>query len=347
MSQQHGFNRARVWRVVSRVTVGTIAGGLAVAAYALPVWFGTGAAQAQGGGAGTGSAAATVIGEMNALGVPGGTASVSFSFASEEGSAASVATDVVFDSTSVDLTDQDCDLSARLPNQILSVTFPDRSQPDPPNRLVRLGVFPPIVSNIPSFTDGEVVVCNFHVAANAPLNTTVDLIVEPLQVTRADRSVVCSTDACGAENGSIRIGLMPSPTATRTPSTGPTATRTPTRTPTQTAVGATSTPTVSPTATGGTEGPTNTPTETATEGPTQVVGSPTSTPTGTTVATTRSPTAVGATPTSAPVATATGGGQKRFNDSCAIVPAGQSNPYGSLVLLLGPALLLWARRRGN
>lgn len=91
---------------------------------------------------------------------------------------------------------------------------------------------------------------------------------------------------------------------------------------------------VEPTATP-TGGPTDTPTDTPTEGPTE---GPTDTPTSEVQPTdtpTERPTEPPP-PTSAPF---------DADDSCAIVPIEQSNPLGALVLLIGPAALLWGRRR--
>lgn len=338
MSDNHTVHGARVRRGIARLMAGSAVAALALAAYALPVWIDKGEAYAQGGiGAGNGSAAATILGEQNALGVPGGTASVSFSVATLEGDAAAVGFDVVYDSTFVDLTTAACQLSSRLEDQIRSVTFPPADQPDPPNRRLRIGVFPPITDPIPSFDDGELVVCDFSVAANAVINDVIELAVEPLQVARADSTAICEGDDCDAVNGSILIGQVVPPTATRTPSVvPPTATRTPTAT--STIVSNTSTPTSTPTTVvAETETPTVTPTATTVP--------PTNTPRPTATATVPpTSTSPPATATSSPAPTAAAA---EFDDSCAIVPVEQSSPYRSLILLLGPALLLWGRRRGH
>ena len=149
--------------------------------------------------------AAVLLGEIGAPGLPGGTATVSFDFTSQEGRAAAIAFDVVFDATFVNLDTDDCQLSSRLADQIRSVTFPSAEQPASPHRRVRLGVFPPIREPIPSFADGEVFVCTFGVGAGAPVSQSVTLVVEPLQVTRADSSVVCGIGECGSVHGSISI----------------------------------------------------------------------------------------------------------------------------------------------
>jgi len=48
-------------------------------------------------------------------------------------------------------------------------------------------------------------------------------------------------------------------------------------------------------------------------------------------------------PTQAPPPTSGPGFDE--DDSCAIVPVQQASPLRSLVLLIGPAVLLWGRRR--
>ena len=150
------------------------------------------------------ASAAVFLAEIGVPAPPGGIATVGFSFTSQEGQAAAIGFEVVFDATVVNLETDDCQLSSRFDDQIPSVTFPPGDQPAPPLRRLRFGVFPPITYPIPSFADGELFVCTFGVAGGAnPQSTT--LVVEPLQVVRADSSVVCESGDCGSVHGSISI----------------------------------------------------------------------------------------------------------------------------------------------
>jgi hypothetical protein len=129
-------------------------------------------------------------------------------------------------------------------------------------------------------------------------------------VSRAEGEVICGVGSeidCDVTNGVVSV---------EEPTPVPTATMIPTEEPTPT-------PTMEPTAepTEPTEGPTEEPTEGPTEEPTE---HPTQRPT-------QQPTQ--------------GGGAFDEDDSCAIVPLEQANPLRSLLLLLGPAALLWGRRR--
>jgi len=86
--------------------------------------------------------------------------------------------------------------------------------------------------------------------------------------------------------------------------------------------------------------PTEEPTPTPTEEPTE---EPTPTPTeGPTEEPTMEPTEV---PTQVPPTATRRPSTFDEDDSCAIVPVEQANPLRSLVLLIGPAVLLWGRRR--
>lgn len=273
------------------------------------------ASEGAGAGVPAGTTGAVIIGD--AMGVPGGTASVSISVATDPGESAGLALDVVFDGTNVSVDTSNCALESSLSDAgfQLSATFPP-DQPDDPDRLLRIGIFPPIMTPVPSYADGMVVNCDFSIAGEAPVGETVDLVAtEPIQITAADRTVICGEDSdppsdCDGQDGSIMISEpTPEPTATMVPTEEPT-----------------STPTMEPT-----EEPTNTPTgEVPTDTPT--VG-PTDTPTG----------EIPPTATKPPTAKPTSSFDE--DDSCAIVPVEQSNPFRSLVLLVGPAVLLWRRRR--
>jgi hypothetical protein len=321
-----------------------------------------------GGGVGApgGTAAATII-VGDALGVPGGSAAVTFSFASEEGMANNVTINMVYDGTYLSLDpDNDCVRSPRLRNQLDSVGFPP-NQPAPPDRRLRIGIFPPLNNPDATFTDGDLVTCTFGISADAPIGTQVDLILEePLQVAAPGR-VICGVasnppEVCGAQDG---VAMIAEATPTNTPTATFTQTEVPTNTPTNTPTQqATNTPTstATPTNTGqitntptSTATPTNTgqitntPTSTATPTNTgQITNTPTSTATPTNTRPTNTPTLtptrqVTNTPTNTP--TSPPAKQKDVDDSCAIVPVGAADPSRSLVLLLVPALLLWGRRR--
>ncbi len=346
-----------------------LVGGLAAIGW---LSSGVGTLQAQtGGGAGLPpvTPATVIVGEASAA--PGGTASVTFSLTSTEGQAGSLQLEVFFDGTDLSLDNPatDCHLSARLTQQSKSVTFP-ATQPDPPQRRLKIGVFPSLDTPQAAFTDGDLLTCDFAVSAEATIGTQVDLTVPvgQVQVVRSDLSVLCGLDSapmvdCGTQDGVVSIGEAPTATPTDTP-VPPTDTPVP---PTNTPVPPTNTP-VPPTNTP--VPPTNTPvppTNTPVP-PTNTPVPPTSTPvppTNTPVPPTNTPvppTSTPGGPTSTPVKptntpnvgptntpirpTATAGPRKSGDDDgCAIVPAPQSRPFRTLVLLLGPALLLWGRRR--
>jgi hypothetical protein len=267
------------------------------------------ASDGAGAGAPAGTTGAVIISDT--VGAPGGTAAVTVTVMTEPGESAGLALDVVFDGTSVSLQTSNCMLDSRLAgaNFQLSATFPPGDQPELPDRLLRLGIFPPITTPVPSFADGTVLSCEFGVAEDAPSGQTVDLFAtQPIQITAADRTVICGEDSdppsdCDGQDGSITID-QPTPTSTPTSTPTPTATNTTVPTATRTA-----TPTATPTRTEGVE--------------------PTATPTRR--------------PTDPPTATPKPGFDE--DDSCAIVPVQQANPLRSLVLLIGPAVLLWGRRR--
>jgi hypothetical protein len=308
---------------------------LALAALAF-LW--TPSADAQGVGTGT---AAVNIGD--ALGTPGGTANVVVSLATENEEVASAQIDVMFDPELLTITAEDCVKDARLDDHTLNVFVLGGETPD----TLRIAVSdqsPPIAQ----LTEGALASCAFQIADDAPLGDT-DLVADRVVVGARSGQRVCGPDeevVCDSRDGVVSIGLAtPTPTATRTPTRAATATNTPTRaatatvtptgdgdtpTPTQTVDGNTATPTA--TVDGGT--PTNTPQATATSTPPQATDTPgpTNTPTE------------GVAPTSTRTNTP-GGLQGVEDDSCAIVPAAQVNPLRSLLLLVGPALLLWGRRR--
>ena len=354
-----------------------LVGGLAAIGW---LSSGVGTLQAQtGDGAGLPpvSPATVIVGEASAA--PGGTASVTFSLTSTEGQAGSLQLEVFFDGTDLSLDNPatDCHLSARLTQQSKSVTFP-ATQPDPPQRRLKIGVFPSLDTPQAAFTDGDLLTCDFAVSAEATIGTQVDLTVPvgQVQVVRSDLSVLCGLDSapmvdCGRQDGVVSIGEAPTATPTDTPVPPTNTPVPPTNTPvppTNTPVPPTNTP-VPPTntpvpPTNTPVPPTNTPvppTNTPVP-PTNTPGGPTSTPvppTNTPVPATNTPVPATDTPvvnptntpnvgpTNTPIRpTATAGPRKSGDDDgCAIVPAPQSRPFRTLVLLLGPALLLWGRRR--
>lgn len=131
----------RVKRFGRGGSIAGLIGGLAAIGW---LSSGAGTLQAQtGGGAGTAATATVIAGQ--AFAPPGGTASVTFSLTSMEGQAGFLQLEVLFDGTdlSVDNPTTDCHLSDRLAQQTKSATFPT-TQPDPPQRLLKIGVFPPL-----------------------------------------------------------------------------------------------------------------------------------------------------------------------------------------------------------
>jgi hypothetical protein len=207
-------NESLVWAIGTALAV---AGLLCVPA----LWTATsGRAQAQGDaiGFGNGAAATTVvIGDATAL--PGANAAVTVSFTSEE-LAAAVQIDILYneDEALIDDPSAACALADRLGTQSLSATFPS-TQPDPPMRRLRLGVFPPLVNPNPTFASGELVTCAFTVGAEVALGTEIPLAAERTQVAR-DEVVICGVGAdfpCEEVDGVIRVGEEATPTPTETP----------------------------------------------------------------------------------------------------------------------------------
>jgi hypothetical protein len=297
-------------------------------------FVGTSAVSAQGGGAGVGTGTAAVnIGD--ALGIPGGTATVVVSLATENAEVASAQIDVMFDPAILSINPDDCVKDARLTAQALNVFVLGGDT----LRVAVSDQSPPIAQ----LTAGSLASCPFQIADDAPLGDT-DLVADRVVVGSRSGQRICGPDeevVCDSDDGVVSIGQATNtPTPTNTPQS--TATRTPTREAT-----ATSTPTGGATAT-------NTPEPTATVTPTEGgEGTPTNTPPAT-ATNTRAATATNTpepteTETVPPTATRTntpgGGGQGQDDDSCAIVPTAQVNPLRSLLLLRGPAALLWARRR--
>jgi hypothetical protein len=276
----------------------------------------------------------TTLTMTGGAGVAGGTVAATLSLSGSEDEAVSAAVDVLFDGDVLALEFADCAIDPRLED---SHQLGGRVTGDDPDRRLVIDVFVQGTPKVlPPLGDGALVTCDFGIQAGVPTGTTTLELVDPLvaddQGTRIDTDVV---------DGQIVIGVAPTatPTPTNTPQSSVTST-------------ATATATVTPTGDGGT--PTNTPEATATVTPTIEEGTPTNTPEATdtppaTATETPEPTATeteGVEPTA--TRTNTPGGPQQpgtEDDSCAIVPASQVNPLRSLLLLVGPALLLWGRRR--
>ena len=95
----------------------------------------------------------------------------------------------------------------RLTQQSKSVTFP-ATQPDPPQRRLKIGVFPELDTPQAAFTDGDLLTCDFAVAAEATIGTQVDLTVPvgQVQVVRSNLSVLCGSGS-GTNGGLWDAGL--------------------------------------------------------------------------------------------------------------------------------------------
>jgi hypothetical protein len=202
-------------------------------------------------------------------GMRGGTVRLTLSMAREggEGSVATLNTDVIFDTTQLNLvgscgngdpcgTTSDCGegdfcrfsptacrKSSRLSEQTVEVTPPDFQNVPPGKRRVRFAIVGTRLP-VPTFEDGELVTCTFQVPTDAPFGQQI-LSTDRLQV--ADNSIPARPlpSVIVIEAGSIVPGT-PGPTVTATMSGTP-ATATPTAgsplpTATHTMVGGTSTP---------------------------------------------------------------------------------------------------------
>ncbi len=188
--------------------------------------------------------------------------------------------------------------------------------------VLRLNVF--VVgtpTEFPPLGNGDLASCNFHILPGVPAGTAALEIDTALLFAGLDELPVMPV------NGAIIISeTTPTFTPTNTP-ISPTATLTPTGVVTGTA---TATVTATPTTPG------------------TVINTPTATPTtpGTPEGT-ETPTATRTSGTATPSATHTSIPIPTFADSddCRIVPVEESHPGRTLALLLGPALLVWARRR--
>jgi hypothetical protein len=173
---------------------------------------------------------------------------------------------------------------------------------------------------LPPLGDGDLATCNFHILAGAPTGTAALMLEDPCLGDTNGQCVPVNT-----VDGSVTItNVTPTFTPTSTPTIGM---HTPTGTPT------------------GTTAVTFTPT--ATQTATNTSGTPPSTHTPTnTVGGTNTPTATPTTGTPKATSTATTGAPRPADsDDCSIVPVERSSSSRSLVLLLVPALLVWARRR--
>jgi len=262
-----------------------------------------------------------VVSVAGGIGVPGGTASATFSLAGGGGTVATVGFDVRFDTNVLAIQTSNCTLAPRLTaTHTLSVFLPEAGR-------LRLGIFdlnPPLNS----FDDGDLATCTFDISSTAALgDSQLTMVLGPDAV--SDNSVPPVVLPSTGANGAITVAsVLPtstvSPTATQT-SMPPTST--PTGTLTNTPGGPTSTPTSTRTSTPG--GPTITPTNTP-------PGPATSTPTATR---TRTPT--GPTPTNT-----TGAGGFGEGGGCNIAASGGAD-VSPLAWLIAPAALLLGRRRGR
>jgi hypothetical protein len=259
-----------------------------------------------------------VVSVAGGAGVPGGTASATFSLTGGGGNVATVGFDVLFDTNVLAIQTSNCTLAPRLTTtHTLSVFLPQAGR-------LRLGIFdlnPPLNS----FDDGDLATCTFDISATAALGDTQLTMVLGADAV-SDNSVPPVVLPSTGANGAITVA-----SALPTSTVSPTATNTPvqpTQTPTNTqGQQATNTPTSTRTNTPGGGGPTNTPTNTP-------QGQATSTPTATR---TRTPT--GPTPTNTSGTFGEGGGCN--------ISASSGADVGPLAWLIVPAALLLRRRRAQ
>lgn len=248
-------------------------------------------------------------------GAPGGTVAVTVALANNpDNTATSADVDFTFPTDQVEFfppVSENCSIAERLAEtHEVGGTLAGAG-------LLRLSVFvkgTPV--EFPPLGDGDLASCNFHILPGIPAGTAALEIDTALLFAGLDSLPVTPV------NGAIVItNQTPTFTPTNTP-IPPTATLTPTGVPTGSASATvTSTATATPT-TPGTQMATATPTPTtpgATATPTRTSGTPTAT----------------GTPIPAPA----------DSDDCHIGPIDRSYSGGSMVLLLVPALLVWARRR--
>lgn len=270
---------------------------------------------------------------IGGTGVPGGTVAVMLALSGSNNEATAASADVDFGDNGLELNFAACAIDPRLSTTHL---LAGRSISDSVLNLEVAVLGAPAVR--PPLGDGVLATCDIGI----PLGTPTGTVAVTFDFAAVSDNAGAEVEVEGVPGEIIIVASLPA-TPTPTPTTGPSATTTRTATSTATPTntsGATATPTSTTTAT-----PTETgvqPTETE-EVPPTATATPTNTvPVGPTetevVPSTR-------TRTAAPTATAGGGGAIGDDDSCSIVPVEQSNPMRSLILLIGPAALLWGRRR--
>jgi len=271
---------------------------------------------------------------VGGTGVPGSTVAVTINLANDTANAGvSADLDIAFPTDQVEFfppVTTNCQVAARLQStHQVGGTVP---QPG----LLRFSIFDP--TGLDPLGDGELASCDFHILPGVPAGSAA-LTVQFAELTGANGDIPVD-----AVDGAIQITTEgPTLTPTSTPTSQATATFTtsigvPTNTATPTGTtAATVTATATSPVTGGTATatstsgtPVSTNTATATGG-TQI-GTPTATPTGGTP---------GGTPTHTRIPTFRPSNE---DDGCS-VGSGQHSSAGATVLLLVPALLLWARRR--
>lgn len=301
----------KAMKLLGRPTLGTCVGllaGAATLALAVAANAGTGPTLTMTGG----------------TGVPGGSVGATLSISNSLDEAVSAAVDVGFDGDVLDLQFSDCAIASRLED---THQLGGRVTGDTPDRRLVLDVFVQGTPEVlPPLGDGDLVTCQFSILPGVPTGSTSLVLADPLVGDDQGMPI----EPVQLVDGVIVIGEAPTPTPTAT-STPTTPAGTPTSTATVT--GGVDTPTATPTNTGEVGTPTNTPPATATNTP-----PPTATVTATeteVVPPTNTPTRTNTPRPSNP----------EDDDSCAIVPASQVNPWRSLMLLVVPALLLWGRRR--
>ncbi len=270
---------------------------------------------------------------IGGTGVPGGTVAVMLTLSGSNNEATAASADVDFGDNGLELNFAACAIDPRLSTTHL---LAGRSISDSVLNLEVAVLGAPAVR--PPLGDGVLATCDIGI----PLGTPTGTVAVTFDFAAVSDNAGAEVEVDGVPGEIVILAELPA-TPTPTPTTvSATATQTATSTATPTnTTGATATPTSTTTAT---------PTETGVVEPTETEEVP---PTATPVATNTVPPEptetmeVEPTNTRPPVPTATtgGGGLNEQDDSCSIVPVEQSNPMRSLILLIGPAALLWGRRR--
>jgi len=274
---------------------------------------------------------------IGGTGVPGGTVAVMLALSGSNNEATAASADVNFGDNGLELDFTACAIDPRLSTTHL---LAGRALSDSVLNLEVTVLGAPAVR--PPLGDGVLATCDIGI----PLGTPTGTVAVTFDFAAVSDNAGAEVEVVGVPGDIVIVAELPI-TPTPTPTTGVAATVTVTSTATPTNTGGGATPTATPTNGGGA-----TPTETGGVEPTATEGvEPTATLPVATVTGGPEPTeTAGVEPTNTRLSLRTptrvgGGGFTTEDDSCSIVPVEQSNPMRSLILLIGPAALLWGRRR--